>query len=329
MQLILIVIFTSSCGKDNQEEPPVTQKLTTMDISNISYTVAKCGGIYEYGFIPNRKGLCWNTTGDPTYSDNHISNYENDTSSFESKIYRLKPNTTYFIRAYAELWGEYYYGETKHFTTRTYDSIIDIRDNNIYRYAEIGDQYWLIDNLKYLPSVNNPIEESDITPMYYVYNYFGSDLEDAKSHHNYETYGVLYNRKSIEGSCPSGWHVPSPSDWEKLTEFVEEDEKPMNYQVAHALKSMGTIEDGTGLWKSSQYEGINSVGFSAIPSGHRFTAGTFLELGKRVTFWMDDNDNSFDKGSIMLFYDSWSLSYYYDLDYLAKDVGASIRCIKD
>lgn len=49
-----------------------------------------------------RRGVCWNTTGNPTYDDTHLSNYPATIGEFEVNLANLTHNTTYFARAYAE-----------------------------------------------------------------------------------------------------------------------------------------------------------------------------------------------------------------------------------
>jgi len=328
--LIFSVILCLSCDRNNDQilPEPDPEKVITLEISDISYTVAKSGGKFGAGFTPSTRGLCWNTTGDPSYDDNHIFNFDDDTLSFQSKFYNLKPNMTYYVKAFAVLNTEFYYGETKQFKTLDYDSIVDSRDGNTYKYVQIGEQFWLIDNLKYLPSINYPTDESDSIPMYYVYDYFGSNLEEAKVNQNYQTYGVLYNYKSVEQSCPAGWHIPTKVDWTNLKEYVEIDEKPLNLKSSPILRNQGTINEGTGLWNSDE-EGINSLGFSAIPSGFRYTAGIFNELNERADYWVDNFDDYDNMGVVLIFNNNSDFTIYSGPESIKKDLGVSIRCIKD
>ena len=94
--------------------------LTTREIINITNMNASCGGIIESngGTSIKSKGIVWATSPNPTIEDNKTNEGvgEND---FTSILTALSPNTTYYVRAYAENSTGLGYGQQVSFKTRT------------------------------------------------------------------------------------------------------------------------------------------------------------------------------------------------------------------
>jgi len=96
-------------------------------------------------------------------------------------------------------------------------------DNKNYTTVTLGSQIWMAENLAYLPAVSPSTISSNIEKYYYVYNYQGVDINEAKATSFFSTYGVLYNwpaamnghasssanPSGVRGVCPDGWHLPS------------------------------------------------------------------------------------------------------------------------
>ena len=74
--------------------------VTTMQISDVTTTSAKCGGevTSEGNGIVTARGICWSTTQTPTIEDNK-TNDGSGTGSFTSRIQNLVPNTQYYVRS--------------------------------------------------------------------------------------------------------------------------------------------------------------------------------------------------------------------------------------
>ena len=94
---------------------PVLSTTTAIDVKG---ELATSGGdIADNGGAPiTKRGVCWNTSGDPTIADEK-STEETGSDTFSSKLINLTPNTTYYYRAYAENVAGISYGEVKQFTT--------------------------------------------------------------------------------------------------------------------------------------------------------------------------------------------------------------------
>ena len=112
--LILSIILINSCKKD-KPTPPV---LTTTAVTSITYTTAMSGGdaTSEGGAPIVSKGVCWNTSADPTI-DNSETTESGGLGSFASNLTLLTPNTLYYVRAYATNSAGTGYGNQVSFTT--------------------------------------------------------------------------------------------------------------------------------------------------------------------------------------------------------------------
>jgi len=108
--------FSMQCGKGTL--PTVTSQAVT----NIGTVVATGNGIITNLGSPNPTdyGICWNTTGSPTTSDNISSKGAISTaSSFTASMTGLTPNTTYHARTYVVNKLGIVYGTEVTFTTIT------------------------------------------------------------------------------------------------------------------------------------------------------------------------------------------------------------------
>lgn len=211
------------------------------------------------------------------------------------------------------------------FKSNSQTTFTDARDGNVYQIVTIGTQVWMAENLKFLPSVEAPTTSSSLTPNYYVYDYSGTNIVEAKETYNYNTYGVLYNwpaamanslsssinPSGIQGICPAGWHLPSDAEWTQLINYLGGNNLSVN-----KLKEVGLLH-----WNEPN-EGTNESGFTALPSG-MLGLGTFVNICKGGAWWSaTENSNS----------NSWYRFIYINLGTSldgSKEFGLSVRCIKD
>ena len=111
---VLLISLTHSCKK----EKPTTPTITTTAVTEISYTTATSGGeaTDEGGAPIISKGVCWNTSIDPTISNSKTTEI-GGLGTFTSNITSLTPNTKYYVRAYATNIAGSGYGNQVSFTT--------------------------------------------------------------------------------------------------------------------------------------------------------------------------------------------------------------------
>ena len=92
--------------------------VTTGEVSNVTRTSAQVNGnvTSDGGAEVTRRGVCWSTAHEPSIGDDHADN-GTGTGTYTVDITDLTPNTTYYVRAYAENVSGLSYGEEVEFTT--------------------------------------------------------------------------------------------------------------------------------------------------------------------------------------------------------------------
>jgi uncharacterized protein (TIGR02145 family)/prepilin-type N-terminal cleavage/methylation domain-containing protein len=178
----------------------------------------------------------------------------------------------------------------------------DARDGNTYNWVEIGDQVWMTENLKYDNCSTNVWSDSSDTAWCGYYD---------NNETTYGDYGLLYQWSAAVNVCPSGWHLPTDSEWTILTDY---------------LGSTSATELKASASNVPSWDGTNSTSFTALPAGFRDrTDGSFNDIGLNGFFW---TSTEFDSTA------SWNryLSSSY-ADVLTnngyKATAYSVRCIKD
>jgi len=126
-----------------------------------------------------------------------------------------------------------------------------------------------------------------------------------------------------QGICPSGWHIPSNEDWDKLYRYVD--------GTSGTESPCGSSTAGTKLKSKTDWEsysgvpaGTDEVGFSALPGGYR-KSGYFSDVGHEGQWW------SSSEGKIDGAY-SRSMQYYSEgagWSNPGKNVLLSVRCLQD
>jgi uncharacterized protein (TIGR02145 family) len=218
----------------------------------------------------------------------------------------------------------------------------DTRDGIKYKMVKIGDQVWMAENLKYLPEITGVTDKvSETTPGYYVLNYHGSSVAEAKATQNYNTFGVLYNwpaamagasesnsiPSGVQGVCPPGWHLPSMNEWKQLVDYL-------GGEKVAALKLMAT---GSSPWDGANAGSTNESGFTALPGGAFINAWGIGFITGDAAWWTSTspypgNENGNSTFYFTPFISSYDATFYfnmlYDLD-TPKGSGFSVRCVKN
>lgn len=214
-------------------------------------------------------------------------------------------------------------------------SFTDSRDGNVYKTVTIGNQVWMAENLKYLPSVVGPGTGSNTTPYYYVCSYDGTNVADAKATSNYSTYGVIYNWPAAATACPTGWSLPSDTQWSEFENYLADNGYNYDGTTGGGREKIAKAMASTSGWLNSSKTGAvgntdypeyrNKSGFTAVPNGDRDINGTFGNIGGNGTWW---SATVYDAST------AWARGLNYDIVYVyrsggPKGLGFAVRCVKD
>jgi len=199
------------------------------------------------------------------------------------------------------------------------DSIIDIRDGQVYNIVKIGQQWWMQENLNIGIMIDSlkDAKENDTIEKYCYHNnqnlcevygglYQWEEMVDYK-------YSVSDNPSYIKGICPVGWRLPSENEFSEIIDYLG------GFSVAGEKMK----ESGTTHWMSPN-NATNESGFCALGSGYRSSIlKSFYALKYVAKFWSTSGADGESPLSLMMTIDEtlW--------DWDSKDAGFSVRCFRD
>ena len=333
--LLAFVAFSlvGSCKRDRDENPPL---IVTDEVTKIGSTTAFSGGTItlDDGFTITTRGTCWSTTLNPSVKD-HKTVDGTGTGEFESVLTGLLPNTFYYTRTYAIRGGSVIYGNLVSFKTE--DVVTDI-DGNIYNTITIGDQVWMVENLRTTRFLNGDAIGTTTTSTLeiifepdpiYQWAYDGREKNASKFGRLYTWYAAM----DLRGLCPAGWHIPSDAEWTAMENYLVANE--YNYdgtttgnKIANSLASITewryTDEKGTaGNTDDTAFR--NNSGFTALPGGYRNSEGRFVNIGISGCWWSSSEWQTYNAfyRYLYAFRNDLNRSSYFEFG------GLSVRCIRD
>ena len=129
-------------------------------------------------------------------------------------------------------------------------------DGNSYRVVRLGTQNWFAENLR---ATRTPAGARMVT--------FAPDDDTS----NVAAFGRLYPWDSARRGCPSGWHLPSDSEWTSLERFL-------GGAAAQRLRD-------PAYWPAGTPVSADRVPFDASPAGYSNDQGFDNFFGTRAVFW--------------------------------------------
>ncbi len=207
-------------------------------------------------------------------------------------------------------------------------AVVDL-EGNVYSTTSIGSRRWMADNLKATRYSNGdpiPFAASNLQwtgTSSGAWCIYGSQAGYDVFH------GKLYNwyaASDARNVCPSGWHVPTDIDWQELESAIGVPASNLNGTGSRgAMANAGGQLKALVMWDNPNIGATDSLEFTALPGGTRFTDGNFGQNGAKGFWWtQSESDDAY----------AWQRSlannnagvYRFPA---AKSIGASIRCVED
>lgn len=243
-------------------------------------------------------------------SDSKWEDYKPESSSSVKSSSSFEVSGHYDCSVYKCVTTEYLNQEM--LAAGKYGELLDVRDSQVYRTIQIGEQVWMAQNLNY---------NADRSICY-------DEIEE-----NCKSYGKLYYGYFTD-ICPDGWRVPSEDDFITLLEVVNEGEVSRSdgqgsdglwivYKNTENLNLK--LGSASYVWNTENAsKGSDIYGLSLIPSGFRWDYGGFAEMDNCCH--LRTASKAGIRNIVMKTYaDTNMVMSHYDLSSYAY----SIRCIKD
>jgi uncharacterized protein (TIGR02145 family) len=193
----------------------------------------------------------------------------------------------------------------------------DIRDGYQYKVVQIGNDFWLGENLNYgtMIGLNSTQKDNGIIEKYCP----GNDEAKCKEYGGLYTWNEMMNyiSGSRRGICPEGTHLPTVGDWEGLKSYL-------GSNAGGKLKEEGNLH-----WARPNQNATNAFEFSALPIDleirMRNRGGTIPDACYYAYLWSATAANDSVAWAAFLSYNSDSLI----LNGYLKSYEFSVRCVLD
>ncbi len=218
-----------------------------------------------------------------------------------------------------------------------------------YNTVAIGTQCWMQENLRTRLyndgteiSFNKSGGSDGVTPSqtwsvltYGAHTIYANDSVASPS--NLTTYGYLYNWYAAKGVstsgsttykniCPTGWHVPTDYEWNKLVKFLDSGADTTGTSTQSTIAGGKMKSSGTTYWNSPNTGADNASGFTALPGGYRDIDGSFYDIRDNAFFWSATELGSNNAWGRDLYSSNGDVDRGLSYD---KSLGASVRCLRD
>ncbi len=326
------------------EVDQVLPTVMTTAVPNITATSVTCGGevISDGGSVVTAKGVCWNTTGFPTISDNHTI-AGGGIGPFFSELQGLILGKTYYLRSYAINSTGISYGLQVSFTVTGYDyqtwdgagpnpndalpcqgaATVTDHEGNVYNTVQIGNQCWTRENMRCTtsPSTGTTILEYPASS----YSYTGKKAYYVNgSAENSSTYGLLYNWNAAMDTFNTVYgETSTDTNYNHTVDVTFSDSRrgicPSGWHVPNKAE-WSQLNDYVESQNKElfTFSESNPTGFSVLLAG--VYDQDYAEFGYNARFWTTAQSSPRKACSF------WSVGFCCTT---TKFVGVPVRCLRD
>ena len=213
-----------------------------------------------------------------------------------------------------------------------YGTMTDERDGKVYRTVKIGDQTWMAENLNFDVGqggsgenvyewswcYNNEPKNCEVAGRIYTWAAaidsvkLATDADDPQECGFGKICGLASASSAtlVQGVCPTGWHLPSNTEWNIL------------FTKVGGKSNAGKVLKAQTGWIA--YSGVineDAVGFTALPAVN----GGYRQTGISAVFWSSTENNSDRAYYISLYCGDDEVI----LTHNPKNKDYSVRCVKD
>jgi uncharacterized protein (TIGR02145 family) len=172
----------------------------------------------------------------------------------------------------------------------SYGSLLDTRDNQVYRTVKIGNQTWMAQNLNFARDSSACFNGDTLycSPKGYGY---GRLYQWISAMNIWITYSnqVWGNTGAPQGVCPNHWHLPESREWDTLIKSVG--------GISNARDALLSTQ---GWWGASyNSNGSDIFGFRMLPAGKKANdpaygalSGSFRDQEYEADFWTSNESDA-------------------------------------
>lgn len=162
------------------------------------------------------------------------------------------------------------YGKKDYSYSSCIPEFTDARDGQKYKAVCIGTQTWMAENLRYNAPGSIVYEGLDVSRYGRLYDW-PTVMSNSVANDKLPS--------GVQGICPKGWHVPSRSEWELLSNTVAPTTNPSWMVSGQPLKA-------TTDWDPIDKGATDKFGFHALPGGFFWTDSSYyIGKGSEAHWW--------------------------------------------